>query len=72
MLFVAKWWGGLVADNVPNPDEMVQYGFVLLGIPGLVLTVFGWFGRSSKAWPSTLASKLLGIALLIVALVTIL
>ena len=51
---------------------MVQYGFVLLGIPGLVLTVFGWFGRSSKAWPSTLASKLLGIALLIVALVTIL
>ena len=72
MLFVAKWWGGLVADNVPNPDEMVQYGFVLLGIPGLVLTVFGWFGRSSKAWPSTLASKLLGIALLIIALVTIL
>ena len=72
MLFVAKWWGGLVADNVPNPDEMVQYGFVLLGIPGLVLTVFGWFGRSSNAWPSTLASKLLGIALLIVALVTVL
>jgi len=72
MLFVAKWWGGLVADNVPNPDEMVQYGFVLLGIPGLVLTVFGWFGRSSKAWSSTLASKLLGIALLIVALVTVL
>jgi hypothetical protein len=72
MLFVAKWWGGLVADNVPNPDEMVQYGFVLLGIPGLVLTVFGWFGRSSKAWPSTLASKLLGIALLIIGLVTVL
>ena len=72
MLFVAKWWGGLVADNVPNPDEMVQYGFVLLGIPGLVLTMFGWFGRSSKAWPSTFVSKLLGIVLLIIGLVTVL
>jgi hypothetical protein len=51
---------------------MVQYGFVLLGIPGLVLTVFGWFGRSSKAWPSTFVSKLLGIVLLIIGLVTVL
>jgi hypothetical protein len=72
MLFVAKWWGSLVAENVPNADEMVQYGFVLLGIPGLLLGVLGWFGRSSKPWSSTIASKLLGIVLLIIGLVTVL
>ena len=72
MLFVAKWWGSLVAENVPNADEMVQYGFVLLGIPGLLLGVLGWFGRSSKPWSSTIASKLLGIVLLLIGLVTVL
>jgi uncharacterized repeat protein (TIGR02059 family) len=68
MLLVAQWWGGVVADNVANPDNMVQYGFVLLGIPGLVLGAIGWFGRSSKPWPSTVLTKALGIALLVFGL----
>jgi hypothetical protein len=72
MLLVAQWWGGVVADNVANPDNMVQYGFVLLGIPGLVLGAIGWFARSSKPWPSTVFTKVAGVALLIVGLTRVL
>ena len=72
MLFVAKWWGDLVADNVANPDDMVQYGFVLLGIPGLVFGAISWFGRSSKPWPSTLHTKVAGTALLLIGLLRVL
>jgi hypothetical protein len=72
MLLVAQWWGGVVADNVANPDNMVQYGFVLLGIPGLVLGAIGWFGRSSKPWPSTVLTKVLGVALLVFGLTLVL
>ena len=72
MLFVAKWWGDLVADNVANPDDMVQYGFVLLGIPGLVFGAISWFGRSSKPWPSTVLTKVAGTALLLIGLLRVL
>ena len=72
MLFVAKWWGDLVADNVANPDDMVQYGFVLLGIPGLVFGAISWFGRSSKPWPSTVLTKVAGAALLLIGLLRVL
>jgi hypothetical protein len=72
MLVVATWWGGVVAENVPNPDDMVQYGFVLLGIPGLVLGAIGWFARSSRPWPSTVFTKVAGVALLIVGLTRVL
>jgi hypothetical protein len=72
MLFVAKWWGGMVADRVADPADMVMIGFVLLGVPGLVLSGLGWFARQSKPWPSTAASKLLGAMLLIIGLVVVL
>jgi hypothetical protein len=72
MLFVAKWWGGMVADRVAEPADMVMIGFVLLGVPGLVLSGLGWFARQSKPWPSTAASKLLGAMLLIIGLVVVL
>jgi hypothetical protein len=72
MLFVAKWWGGYVADQVDNPANMIKIGFVTLGIPGLTLTAIGWFARSSRKWPSTILTKLLGTALLIVGVLVVL
>ena len=72
MLVVATWWGNLVAENVSNPDDMVQYGFVFLGIPGLILGAISWFGRTSKPWPSTALTKVAGAILLIVGLTRIL
>jgi len=72
MLFVAKWWGGLIANQVDNPAEMIKIGFVALGVPGLTLTAIGWFARSSRKWPSTILTKLLGIALLIIGVLVVL
>jgi hypothetical protein len=72
MLFVAKWWGGIVADRVSDPANMVMIGFVLLGLPGLALTITGWFARESKPWRSTIVSKLLGVVVLIVGLIVVL
>jgi len=72
MLFVAKWWGGLLADQVSNPANMIMLGFVLLGVPGLLLTATGWFARASAPWRSTVLSKTLGIAVLIVGLIVVL
>ena len=72
MLFVAKWWGGVVAARVENPADMIKFGFVLLGIPGLALGAVGWFARSSRPWPSTIVTKLLGTALLIIGVLVVL
>jgi hypothetical protein len=72
MLFVAKWWGGLVAAQVDNPADMIKFGFVLLGLPGLAFGAVGWFARSSRPWPSTIVTKLLGTALLIIGVLVVL
>lgn len=72
MLFVAKWWGGLITNQVDNPADMIKFGFVLLGIPGLALGAVGWFARSSRPWPSTIVTKLLGTALLIIGVLVVL
>jgi hypothetical protein len=72
MLFVAKWWGSIVVAQVDNPADMIKFGFVLLGIPGLALGAVGWFARSSRPWPSTIVTKLLGTALLIIGVLVVL
>jgi hypothetical protein len=69
---VAKWWGGLIANQVDNPADMIKIGFVALGVPGLTLTAIGWFARSSRKWPSTILTKLLGTALLIIGVLVVL
>jgi len=45
----------------------VKVGFVLLGLPGLIAGIAGWFGRSGGEWKSTFTSRVLGIVLLMVA-----
>ena len=52
--------------------DMIKFGFVLLGIPGLTLGAVGWFARSSRPWPSTIVTKLLGTALLIIGVLVVL
>jgi hypothetical protein len=51
---------------------MIKFGFVLLGLPGLALGAVGWFARSSRPWPSTIVTKLLGTALLIIGVLVVL
>jgi hypothetical protein len=67
IMFIARWWGTIVTSNVPDADQMVKVGFVLLGLPGLIAGVAGWFGRSGGDWKSTTTSRVLGVVLLVVA-----
>jgi hypothetical protein len=66
IMLIARWWGSVVTSNVPDADQMIKVGFVLLGLPGLLAGIAGWFGRSGGDWKSTTLSRILGVALLVV------
>jgi CshA-type fibril repeat protein len=65
MMFVMTWWGGLVSDRYADSADALLYIFVLMNIPGLVMDALGWFGREGTKWTSTVASKVAGIAVLV-------
>jgi hypothetical protein len=71
IMFIARWWGTVVTSNVPDADQMVKVGFVLLGLPGLIAGIAGWFGRSGGEWKSTFISRVLGVVFLIIAFLMI-
>jgi len=71
MLFVARWWGDVLGSRVTDPEQMIKLGFVLLGVPGIVLTVLGWFARSSRPWPSTWFTRISGMIILIVGILVV-
>ena len=66
IMLIARWWGTVVTGQVPDADQMVKVGFVLLGVPGLIAGIAGWFGREGGDWKSTTVSRVLGVVLLIV------
>lgn len=66
MLLVMLWWGLWVGDVVDVNE--VQWAFVLMGFPGLAVGVADWFGRDGKDWPSTLGSRITGVATLVLGI----
>ena len=71
MLFVARWWGDILGSRVTDPEQMIKVGFVLLGLPGIVFTVLGWFARDSRPWPSTWFTRISGMIVLIVGVLVV-
>jgi hypothetical protein len=66
MFFVARWWSGVLTTNITDADQMVKFGFVFMGVPGLLLTILGWFGRHSDvAWKQTWFTRIAGLFLTI-------
>ncbi|MEY3700437.1 MAG: hypothetical protein RIT16_797, partial [Actinomycetota bacterium] len=72
MLFVARWWASNISSFSEDPSTQLQAAFVLLGIPSLVLTSLGWFAGGGRKWRSTPLSKVLGIAVLVIGVATVL
>jgi hypothetical protein len=66
MLLVMKWWSSMVMDGVA--ENRVQWAFVLMSVPGLILNVADWFARSGGKWRSTPMSRLAGAGVLIVGI----
>jgi uncharacterized repeat protein (TIGR02059 family) len=71
MLFVARWWASNISEFSEDPSTQLQAAFVLLGIPALVLTSLGWFAGGGRKWRSTPVSKVLGIVVLAIGVLTV-
>ncbi|MEY4026097.1 MAG: hypothetical protein RL438_1610 [Actinomycetota bacterium] len=71
MLFVARWWASHISAFSEDPATQLQAAFVLLGIPSLVLTSLGWFAGGGRKWRSTPVSKVLGIVVLTIGVLTV-
>ena len=69
MLLVMLWWGLLVDGSVST--NTVQWAFVLMAVPGLVLGTVDWFAREGGEWPSTRLSRMLGVATLVLGVVLV-
>ena len=71
MLFVARWWASNISSFSEDPETQLQAAFVLLGIPSLVLTSLGWFAGGERKWRSTPISRVLGIVVLVIGVLTV-
>lgn len=71
MLFVALWWSGVVTGLTTDSALSVRLGFVMAGVPGLVLGAVDWFAREGGEWRSTAVSKCLGTVLLVVGILMV-
>jgi hypothetical protein len=71
MLFVCLWWGNIVNAQYGDSKNVLLYAFVLLSIPGLVLGTIDWFAREGKKWESTSVSRVLGIIVLVIGILSV-
>jgi hypothetical protein len=71
MLFVCLWWGNLVDDQFGDSKNVLLYAFVLLSIPGLALGTADWFARDGKKWESTAVSRVLGVVVLVIGILSV-
>jgi hypothetical protein len=64
MLIVGSFFAKLVFSIVTNPDTMLRNGFLLLTIPGLVLSALGLFGHDGPDPSWTWPRQLIGVGIL--------
>lgn len=71
MMFIARWWGTILSSSIDDSEQLVQLGFVFAGLPGLILTMIGWFARDSAKWASNVFTKSMGVVLLVIGFLTV-
>jgi hypothetical protein len=69
MLLILNWWGSQVLGSFES--NQVQWAFVLMSIPGLVLNMVDWFARKGRNWHSTPISKVLGFVVLLIGVLIV-
>ena len=69
MLLVMHWWGGWMLRTVDTNE--VQWAFVLMSVPGLGLGIVDSFARDGARWKSTPASRVLGVAVLLLGIAVV-
>jgi hypothetical protein len=72
MMLLARIWGVALTNAISEPAQLIMFSFVFMGVPGLVTTVLGWFGRSSsRPWPQTWFTRIAGLIILIIAILMV-
>lgn len=64
MLIIGSVFAKLVFSILTNPDSMLRNGFILMTIPGLILSALGLFGHDGPDPKWTWPRQLLGVAIL--------
>jgi len=72
MLFVGKGFGTLVIDQLHDPRTLIADAFVLLALPGLVLSLLDLVGRDGHKRELTWLHRIAGTAVLAVGVVFVL
>lgn len=55
MVFIGSFFAKFLQELIPNPVDFLKWGFVLFGIPGLILTFLNFFedDENAKSWKET-------------------
>lgn len=64
MLIIGSFFAKLVFSILTDPDSMLRNGFILMTIPGLVLSALGLFGHDGPDPKWTWPRQLLGVGIL--------
>ena len=65
MMVIGTYFALLVQNRIDDPARFITLGFVILTIPGLVLTGLGLFGRDGSTWKQSWGTRFGGIAILV-------
>jgi hypothetical protein len=73
MLFVGKWFGTLVTDHLlHDPRQLIADAFVILSLPGLVLSLLDLVGRDGARCRLTWWHRIAGAGVLAVGVLFVL
>jgi hypothetical protein len=71
MLLVARWFGSLVLGTIHDHRDALADAFVLLAIPGAVLSLLDLFGREGNTSPLRWRHRFAGTAVLLVGVLLV-
>lgn len=72
MMLLARIWGVALTNAISDPAQLITFSFVFMGTPGIVVTVLGWFGRtSSRPWPQTWFTRIAGLVILVLGVLMV-
>ncbi len=71
MMIVGTYFAAFVASRIDDPARFMSLGFVVLGLPALVLSLASMFGRDGKKWEMNWLYRFTGVGVLAVGILLV-
>jgi len=71
MMIVGTYFAAFVASRIDDPARFMSLGFVVLGLPALVLSMVSMFGRDGKKWEMNWLYRFTGVGVLAVGILLV-